>query len=146
MKETINLIEKVLNQEEYYFLNLEKKDDVYFIALAFEYSDVGVMVSEFGEYIRIFSTGKSKYRYLNKISEDKKNILLKELLNENYTKKVIKWSLDSDDGELMVSAELGLEDMKLTEKSFLRAFNSVVKNAEQKFKEISEAMSNKIEE
>lgn len=145
MEKLVHLIKNVLDKEEYVYIS-KKIDDEELFMLSFQHSNVAIILSEDGEFINIVAKGNWEKELLYRESDKYKMKLFQDILKENYRRKLVKWSFDYDDGDLTVGVELPLEDATLTEKQFLRSFNSVVGHAEEMFGKIDKNFKNNIQE
>ncbi|MDX8396105.1 MAG: hypothetical protein R8K22_06800 [Mariprofundaceae bacterium] len=68
------------------------------------------------------------------------NEVLQTLLKINYENKMIKWGIDSSDGEIRASIECSIEDGTLTLDQFSRALKALVNTMDQSHDRITNVM------
>lgn len=109
-------------------VNYDERDEN---TIVFPYSNdddkilVVVKLMEDGEFLQM-RTLKHLDDLVAEASEEKRNALLKWMLNKNYTTKMGTWEYDPEDHDHHIAIGCSIEDNDLTIKQFARMFKAII--------------------
>lgn len=151
MYKLINLIKEWLDGINLNFSEESKNERFVFILNAAlteeaEYkANIRISIEEDGSYLQFSArciAENNEFINFNSLNEEQKNDIYKFLLSENYNRKLIKWSIDPEDGDLTATIECNLENSILSKEQFQRNLYSLIYSIDKGFPHIWKIIKN----